>query len=110
MKRGNKEGDGAKDSTMARGRAPRRGSGGAKMRITLGLNTGAILNCADNSGGKNLYTIAVKGTGARLNRLPAASLGDMLMSSVKKGKPELRNNRGKRLPVYCLFYISSVCR
>ncbi|EER18091.1 60S ribosomal protein L23, putative, partial [Perkinsus marinus ATCC 50983] len=67
-----------------------RGSGGAKMRITLGLNTGAILNCADNSGGKNLYTIAVKGTGARLNRLPAASLGDMLMSSVKKGKPELR--------------------
>ncbi|KAF4727052.1 60S ribosomal protein L23 [Perkinsus olseni] len=89
MKRGNKEGDGAKDSTMGRG------SGGAKMRITLGLNTGAILNCADNSGGKNLYTIAVKGTGARLNRLPAASLGDMLMSSVKKGKPELRNNRGK---------------
>ncbi len=26
----------------------------------------------------------------RLNKLPAASIGDMIMSSVKKGKPELR--------------------
>ena len=29
-------------------------------------------NCADNSGAKNLYVIAVAGIGARLNRLPAA--------------------------------------
>merc|ERR1711890_196566 len=29
-------------------------------------------------------------TGARLNRLPAAAAGDMVMATVKKGKPELR--------------------
>ena len=34
--------------------------------------------------------IAVFGAGARLNRLPAASAGDMVVASVKKGKPELR--------------------
>ncbi len=48
------------------------------------------MNCADNSGAKNLYVIAVVGFGARLNRLPAAAAGDMVMASVKRGKPELR--------------------
>ena len=67
-----------------------RGSGGAKYRMTLGLPVGACINCADNTGGKNLYIISVYGIGGRLNRLPAASPGDMVMASVKKGKPELR--------------------
>ena len=63
------------------------------------------MNCADNSGAKSelptlqqpihklmsdLYVIAVVGFGARLSRLPAAAAGDMVMASVKKGKPELR--------------------
>ena len=54
------------------------------------MPTGAIMNCADNTGARNLYILAVKGSGSRLNRLPAASLGDMVMATVKKGKPELR--------------------
>ena len=45
---------------------------GSKFAMTLGLPVGAIMNCADNSGAKNLYVIAVAGIGARLNRLPAA--------------------------------------
>lgn len=48
------------------------------------------MNCADNSGARNLYIIAVKGIGARLNRMPAGGVGDMVMATVKKGKPELR--------------------
>ena len=52
--------------------------------------SGAVMNCCDNSGARNLYIIAVKGFGARLNRLPAAGVGDMVMATVKKGKPELR--------------------
>lgn len=48
------------------------------------------MNCCDNSGARNLYIISVKGCGARLNRLPAAGVGDMVMATVKKGKPELR--------------------
>ena len=58
--------------------------------MTLGLPTGAVLNCADNSGAKSLFVIEPYGTGARLNRLPAACAGDMVLCSVKKGKPELR--------------------
>merc|ERR1711920_317272 len=71
----------------------KRGRGGAsgnKFRITLGLPVGAVMNCCDNSGAKNLYIISVKGFGSRLNRLPAACNGDMVMATVKKGKPELR--------------------
>ena len=52
--------------------------------------SGAVMNCCDNSGARNLYIISVKGCGARLNRLPAAGVGDMVMATVKKGKPDLR--------------------
>ena len=63
---------------------------GRKFRVSLALPVGAVVNCADNTGAKNLYIIAVKDYHGRLNRLPAAGLGDMIMCSVKKGKPELR--------------------
>eukprot|EP00887_Chlorella_sp_A99_P001431 scaffold8.g1431.t1 len=66
------------------------GVGGNKFRITLGLPVAATINCADNSGAKNLYIISVVGWGARLNRLPSAASGDMVMATVKKGKPDLR--------------------
>ena len=73
------------------------GVGGNKFRITLGLPVAATMNCADNSGAKNLYIISVHGWGARLNRLPAAACGDMVMATVKKGKPDLRK-KGACLP------------
>merc|ERR1712033_22819 len=63
---------------------------GGKFRLSLALPVGAVVNCADNTGGKNLYIIAVSGIKGRLNRLPTAGLGDMIVSTVKKGKPELR--------------------
>eukprot|EP01147_Barroeca_monosierra_P010828 gene10828-2906_t len=69
-------------------------SGGAnkgnKFRMSLGLPTQAVINCADNTGAKNLYIVAVYGIKGRLNRLPAACCGDMIVATVKKGKPELR--------------------
>lgn len=48
------------------------------------------MRCCDNSGAQVIEIIAVKVWGARLNRLPAASIGDMVVVTVKKGKPELR--------------------
>ncbi|VWU53263.1 60S ribosomal protein L23, putative [Hepatocystis sp. ex Piliocolobus tephrosceles] len=42
---------------MKRGRA---GTLKNKMRLTLSLPVGALINCCDNSGGKNLYIIAVQ--------------------------------------------------
>lgn len=58
--------------------------------MTLGLPVGAVINCADNSGAKSLFLIEPYGFGAHLNRLPDAGVGDMVVCSVKKGKPELR--------------------
>eukprot|EP01106_Pelomyxa_sp_JSP_P019585 TRINITY_DN9963_c0_g1_i1.p2 TRINITY_DN9963_c0_g1~~TRINITY_DN9963_c0_g1_i1.p2 ORF type:complete len:144 (-),score=25.26 TRINITY_DN9963_c0_g1_i1:17-394(-) len=58
--------------------------------MSLGLPTGAVVNCCDNSGAKNLYIVSVKGYKGRLNRLPAAGPGDLVVATVKKGKPELR--------------------
>ncbi|CAG9322071.1 unnamed protein product [Blepharisma stoltei] len=66
------------------------GNSGNKLRVTLALPVGALINCADNTGAKTLYIMAVHRIGARLNRLPAASVGDMVLVTVKKGKPELR--------------------
>jgi large subunit ribosomal protein L23e len=86
----------------------RGGVGGGKFRISLGLPVGAVINCADNTGAKNLFVISVKGFGSRLNRLPAACVGDMIickwfkqknlfilfqwlfyLATIKKGKPDL---------------------
>ena len=60
------------------------------MKISSGLPVAAVMNCADNTGAKNLFCIAVMATGARLNRFPKGSVGDQFLASVKKGKPELR--------------------
>lgn len=68
----------------------RGGSAGNKFRMSLGLPVAATVNCADNTGAKNLYIISVKGIKGRLNRLPSACVGDMVMATVKKGKPDLR--------------------
>merc|ERR1711974_110807 len=68
----------------------RGGAAGAKFRISLACPVGAVMNCADNTGAKNMGVIAVYGIRGRLNRLPAGCSGDMVLASVKKGKPELR--------------------
>lgn len=58
----------------------------------------SLTSPSSSSGAKNLYIISVKGIKGRLNRLPAAGVGDMVMATVKKGKPELRK-KGERLHV-----------
>ncbi len=68
----------------------RGGRTGTKLKISCGLPVAAIMNCADNTGAKNLFVISVTATGARMNRFPKGSVGDMFLCSVKKGKPELR--------------------
>ncbi|PAA49405.1 hypothetical protein BOX15_Mlig018790g1 [Macrostomum lignano] len=61
-----------------------------KFRVSLGLPVGAAINCADNSGAKVLNLFAVTGIRGRLNRLPAAGVGDLIVCSVRKGKADLR--------------------
>ena len=49
-----------------------------------------VINCADNSADKTLKIFAAKKIQAALNRLPSASVGDMVLVSCKKGKPDLK--------------------
>merc|ERR1712050_222713 len=74
-------------SMAKRGRG---GRNGVKVKISNCLPVASVMNCADNTGAKNLYMIAVVGCGSRLNRMPRGSVGDQFLASVKKGKPELR--------------------
>ena len=78
------------------------GSTGNKMRMTLGLPTYACVNCADNTGAKEMMIIAVKCVQGRQNRLPAASVAEMCVASCKKGKPEYRK-KGLKLTLFWLL-------
>ena len=68
----------------------RAGKQGVKYRMTTAIPVGCQLQCCDNSGAKVLNVISVKRWRGVLNRLPAGCVGDMLLVSVRKGKPELR--------------------
>ncbi|CAL5416540.1 unnamed protein product [Camellia sinensis] len=65
-------------------------------RGSLGLPVAMTVNCADNTGAKNLFIISVKCIKERLNLLLSPCVGDMVMATVKKGKPNLRK---KVMPV-----------
>ncbi len=58
--------------------------------ISRSLPTGARLVCADNTGAKEIEIIAVKGYKGVKRRYPAAGVGDLVVASVKKGRPEIR--------------------
>lgn len=63
---------------------------GIKAKITKALPAGARLDCVDNTGAKVLQIIAVKGYRGVKNRYPKAGIGDMVIVSVKKGRPEIK--------------------
>lgn len=64
---------------------------GIPGRITRGLPKGARLTCADNTGAKVVEIIEVPKYHGTRRRIPSAGVGDLLVISVKKGTPELRN-------------------
>ncbi|MBA0557408.1 hypothetical protein Golob_014479, partial [Gossypium lobatum] len=66
------------------------GSAGNKFRVSRGLSMVATVNRMNKMGAKNLYIISVKGINGCLNTLLVACVGDMVMATVKKGKPDLR--------------------
>jgi large subunit ribosomal protein L14 len=62
-----------------------------KTYITRALPLNAVITCADNTGAKTLRIIMVTKAKTRLARYPAASVGDHVQCTVKKGPPDLRN-------------------
>lgn len=68
----------------------RAGRQGVKRKMTTAIPVGCQLQCCDNSGAKVLNVISIKGWKGVLNKLPAGSVGDMLMTSVRKGQADMR--------------------
>ena len=60
------------------------------VKITRAVPVGAQLPCCDNSGAKVLNLFSVKRRPGVLNRLPSASIGDLLICSIRHGKPEMK--------------------
>lgn len=61
-----------------------------KARIKKGLPHGASLTVCDNSGAKVLKLVSIIGAKTVKGRAPAAGVGDLILGSVRKGKPEMR--------------------
>ena len=70
---------------------------GLSSSVTKTIVTGTYLHCDDNSGAKVLMVIGVKGYKARRSRYPRAGVGDVVICSVRKGKPEMKKKKVKAL-------------
>ncbi|MCG3216931.1 MAG: 50S ribosomal protein L14 [Candidatus Heimdallarchaeota archaeon] len=70
--------------------AKRKTVGRTQVHITKGLMVGSRIRCTDNSGARIVQIIAVKHYKGRLNRIPRASVADMVIVSVKQGSPQRR--------------------
>ena len=64
----------------------------SKYKVTLGIVVTTRIRCSDNSGAKVLFVIGVFKSGSRLNKIPGACAGSMVIASVKKGKTKLRKS------------------
>ncbi len=62
---------------------------GLGSSITRGLQVGSQITCHDNSGAKQIEIINVLNLRGVRNRYPKAGIGDIIIASVKKGKPEM---------------------
>jgi large subunit ribosomal protein L14 len=59
-------------------------------RVTRGLNIGAIVNVADNSGAKIAKVVSVKRGKSTKGRQGYAKVSDWVKISVRKGDPEVK--------------------
>ena len=61
-----------------------------KARITRGIPVGSEIPTCDNSGAKVIKVFTVIGLKTVKGRKPAAAIGDLVMASVIKGRPDMR--------------------
>ncbi len=62
---------------------------GIGSNVVKTLHMGTRLICHDNSGAKEIQIITVLRTKGRRRRRPSAGVGDVVVASVKKGKPDM---------------------
>lgn len=61
-----------------------------KAKISRGLPVGSYVDACDNSGAKVVKIFSVKGHKTVKGRNPAAGVGDLVMVSIVKGRPDVR--------------------
>jgi len=61
-----------------------------KARVSRALPANAEVATCDNSGAKVLKIFTVVGAKTKKGRIASAGISDLVMASVKKGKPEMR--------------------
>lgn len=61
----------------------------SRLGRSPGIINGTRLNVTDNSGAREVMMVGVIGVKTRLRRVPFATVGDMIVVTVKKGKTEL---------------------
>jgi large subunit ribosomal protein L14 len=61
-----------------------------KARITRALPVGSTIETCDNSGAKLIRIFTVYKMNTRKARIAAAGVGDLVMASVKRGRPDMR--------------------
>lgn len=71
----------------------------SRKRIQFGLQVGSLVKVTDNSGAKEALIIGVPGYKGRLRRVSRASVGDLVVVSIKRGRPELRRQVMKAIVV-----------
>ena len=60
-----------------------------KGKISRALPVGAYVDTCDNSGAKRLKIFSIKGHKTTKGRLSAGGVGDLVLASVKKGRPDI---------------------
>lgn len=61
-----------------------------KSNVTGALPTGSIIETCDNSGAKVIKIFTVVGKKTTKGKVPSAGVADLVMASVRKGKPDMR--------------------
>jgi large subunit ribosomal protein L14 len=61
-----------------------------KSSVTRSLPLGSLVDVCDNSGAKILKITNVKKINTVKGRIASAGVGDLIMGSVKKGKPDIK--------------------
>jgi large subunit ribosomal protein L14 len=61
-----------------------------KSRVTKGLQVGSLIETCDNSGAKIIKIVSVKNQKTVKGRTPTCGVADLILASVKNGRPDMR--------------------
>jgi len=64
-----------------------------KARITRALPVGSLVKTCDNSGAKLLRIFSVIRSKTVKGRIPSAGVSDLVLASVRRGKPEMKKQK-----------------